>query len=157
MESLIENGIKQIDAEYIDSLLKDNVWEIDSPLTQQLYNDLINHYRSRIGKDIRIYCEIGKHILVPDDNGIQQNKKHVGFKLDIGIYSPEKKRFVLGIEMDGTIYHKGNRKAFCDAQRQEILEIKGWQVYRIWSSNWLNNLNAEFNKLISKIDRLIEN
>ena len=59
--------------------------------------------------------------------------------------------------MDGTIYHKEHRKAFCDAQRQEILEMKGWQVYRIWSSNWLNNLNAEFNKLISKIDRLIEN
>jgi superfamily I DNA and/or RNA helicase len=157
MESLIENGIKQIGAEYVDSLLKDNILEIDSPLTQQLYNDLINHYSSRIGKDIKIYCGIGKHILVPDDSRMQQNKKHVGFKLDIGIYSPKKKRFVLGIEMDGTIYHKWHRKAFCDAQRREILEIKGWQVYRIWSSNWLNNLNAEFNKLISKIDRLIEN
>jgi hypothetical protein len=157
MESLIENGIKQIDAEYIDSLLKDNILEIDSPLTKQLYNELINHYRSRIGKDIKIYCGIGKHILVPDDNEIQQNEKHIGFKLDIGIYSPKKKRFVLGIEMDGTIYHKGHRKAFCDTQRQEILEIKGWQIYRVWSNNWLNNLTAEFNKLISKIDKLIEN
>ncbi|GHT23599.1 hypothetical protein AGMMS49953_04460 [Endomicrobiia bacterium] len=54
-----------------------------------------------------------------------KNIKHIGFKLDIGIYSPKKKRFVLGIEMDGTIYHKGHRKAFCDAQRQEILEMKG--------------------------------
>ncbi|GHT08289.1 hypothetical protein AGMMS49573_07990 [Endomicrobiia bacterium] len=58
-----------------------------------------------------------------------KNIKHIGFKLDIGIYSPKKKRFVLGIEMDGTIYHKGHRKAFCDAQRQEILEMKGWEVY----------------------------
>lgn len=64
MESLIENEIKQIDEEYIDSLLKSNVLEIDSPLTQQLYNELINHYRLRTGKDIKIYCGIGKRILI---------------------------------------------------------------------------------------------
>jgi hypothetical protein len=29
--------------------------------------------------------------------------------------------------MDETINRKEHRKALCDAQRQEIFEIKGWQ------------------------------
>lgn len=82
-EDLPINGIKQIGAEYIDSLLKDNVLEVDSPLMKQLCN-------SRIGKDIKIYCGIIIQILVPDDSGI---KKHVDFKLDTDII----KRFVFGI------------------------------------------------------------
>jgi len=57
--------------------------------------------------------------------------------------------------MDGATYHRGFSKAFSDAQRQEILETKGWKIYRIWSTNWLNDVNAEFNKLTSEIDALI--
>jgi hypothetical protein len=65
---------------------------------QQLYNDLINHYHSRVGR----------HILVTDGSGIQQNEKHVGFKLDIVIYIfTKKKQFVFGVEMYRTIYHNG--------------------------------------------------
>jgi len=154
MESLIENGTKQINEAYMDSLLKGNVDEIDSPLTQQLYNKLIDYYRSR-EKELKIYCEVGWHLLIPDYSGIRQNKKNIGFRLDIGIYSLKKKRFILGIEMDGATYHKGFNKAFSDAQRQEILEIKGWNIYRIWSTNWLNDANEEFKKLTSKIDTLI--
>jgi len=90
MEILIKNA-KQTDEEYIDSILKNNVFEIDSPLTQQLYDKLTDYYSSR-KEDIKIYCEVGWHLLVPDDSGIRQNKKHVGFRIDIGIYSPEKKQ-----------------------------------------------------------------
>jgi len=154
IESLIENGTKQINEAYMDSLLKNNVNEIDSPLTQQLYNKLIDYYRPR-EKELKIYCEVGWHLLIPDYSGIRQNKKNIGFRLDIGIYSLKKNRFILGIEMDGATYHRGFNKAFSDAQRQEILEIKGWQIYRIWSTNWLNDTNEEFKKLTSKIDTLI--
>ena len=57
--------------------------------------------------------------------------------------------------MDGATYHSGYIKQFSDAQRQEILETKGWNMYRIWSTNWLNDIDAEFKKLVSKIDSLI--
>jgi hypothetical protein len=64
---------------------------------QQLYNDLINHYNLRVGN----------HILVTYGSGIQQNEKHVGFKLDIGVYiHKKKKQFVFGVEMYRTLYHK---------------------------------------------------
>ena len=57
--------------------------------------------------------------------------------------------------MDGATHHSGYIKQFSDAQRQEILETKGWNIYRIWSTNWLNDIDKEFKKLVSTIDSLI--
>jgi hypothetical protein len=155
LQSVIEKRRYDVNEQYMDDLLKDNELRIDSPLTQELYNKLCSYYKERLSKDIKIYCEVGWLMRVPDKTSLQRHKNHVGFRLDIGIYSSNKKCFVLGIEMDGAMYHRGYRQAFCDAQRQETLEAKGWQVYRIWSTNWLNNIDYEFKKLTDKIDELL--
>ncbi|MDR3306353.1 MAG: DUF2075 domain-containing protein [Endomicrobium sp.] len=152
LQSVIEKSNYDVNEQYIDDLLKDNELRIDSPLTEELYNRLRSHYRERLNKDIKIYCEVGWLMRVPDKTSLQ---RHVGFRLDIGIYSPNKKYFVLGIEMDGAMYHKGSKRAFVDAQRQKTLETKGWKVYRIWSTNWLNNIDDEFKKLTDKINELL--
>jgi hypothetical protein len=152
LQSVIEKVKYNVNEQYIDDLLKDNESKIDSPLTQELYNKLVLNYKERLNKDMRVYCEVGWLMRVPDKANLQRYKNHAGFRLDIGIYSLNKKCFVLGIEMDGTTYHKGHKRAFCDAQRQETLEAKGWQVYRIWSTNWINNMDYEFKKLTDKIN-----
>ncbi|MCA6070014.1 MAG: hypothetical protein LE180_02710 [Endomicrobium sp.] len=155
LSTIIEKSKYEINEQYVDDLLKDNALRIDSPLTQQLYDKLCSYYSARLNKDVKIYCEVGWLMRVPDRESLQRHRKYVGFRLDIGIYSKNKQCFVLGIEMDGAMYHKGHRRAFCDAQRQETLETKGWEVYRIWSTNWINSIDSEFNKLVVKIDKLL--
>ena len=54
--------------------------------------------------------------------------------------------------MDGAMYHSGYDKEQSDYIRQKVLESKGWELYRIWSTNWLNDGELEFSKLVEKID-----
>ena len=39
---------------------------------------------------------------------------------------------------------------------QDILEMKGWNIYRIWSTNWIKDTNHEFVKLTEEIDHLLD-
>lgn len=156
MLSLLTNAGQEVDENYLEDLLGPNATNIDSPPTQELYDKLVDHYDEKLGTDIKIWCEVGWNMLIPDTEARDKNRKNVGYRLDIGIYSPKKKRFVLGIEMDGATYHSGFAKEFADQQRQETLEMKGWHIYRIWSINWLNDSDAEFNELVAEIDRLLE-
>jgi very-short-patch-repair endonuclease len=55
--------------------------------------------------------------------------------------------------MDGAAYHSGFDKEHSDYERQKVLLSKGWDLYRIWSTNWLNDQGAEFNKLTQAIDK----
>jgi hypothetical protein len=71
-----------------------------------------------------------------------------GFRIDIGVVHPEKPgRFVLGIECDGATYHSSRVARDRDRLRQEILEGLGWNIYRIWSTSWFRDRNAEIERL----------
>ena len=150
--ALLTNAGRQIDEDYLEQMLGHNAENIDSPLTQELYDKLLEYFGDRIGNELKIWCEVGYKIIIPDRESIVKNNYNVGYRIDIGIYSVRRKRFILGIEMDGATYHSGFYKQFSDAQRQEILESKGWNLYRIWSTNWLYDTQKEFSDLIKVIE-----
>ena len=58
-------------------------------------------------------------------------------------------------EMDGAMYHSGFDKEQSDYNRQKVLEDKGWELYRIWSTNWLDDTDREFSRLTQLIDKNI--
>jgi|GEM_PF-1265684 len=154
MEGLLENAGRQIDEEWLESELGRNVDYIDSPLAAELYEKLSEYLRQKYDGGVRVWCEVGYKIRTPDYESKKANDYNVGYRIDLGVYSRKHKRFILGIEMDGAAYHTGFSKEFSDAQRQIILESKGWTVYRIWSKDWIDNREAEFNKLIQTIDEI---
>ncbi len=153
MKALLESAGEQADTTYLDRRLGQNASWFDSPLTEQLYDKLTDYYSDKIGQDIKIYSEVGWNLLIPTGEGIDKNETNVGFRIDLGIYSVKYRKFVLGIEMDGAMYHSGFDKEHSDFSRQKVLEEKGWDLYRIWSTNWLNDNEREFNKLTEKIDK----
>lgn len=157
MRSLLQNAGEDTDYLYLEHTLGDNVNHFDSPLTEQLYHKLEEHYSSRIGKTLKIYSEVGWNLLLPTGEGINQNERNIGFRIDLGIYSITEKRFILGVEMDGAAYHIGYYKEQSDYNRQQVLESKGWTLHRIWSTNWLNDEQREFERLTARIDSLLEN
>lgn len=153
MKALLQNAGEVTDTTYLDRKLGGNVNWFDSPLTQHLYEKLTEHYADQLGHSIKIYSEVGWHLLIPTGEGIDANERNVGFRIDLGIFSTKHKKFVLGIEMDGAMYHSGFDKEQSDYNRQKVLEEKGWGLYRIWSTNWLDDTDREFGRLVQIIDK----
>ena len=79
-----------------------------------------------------------------------------GFFIDIGVLSPVRSGdFLLGIECDGAAYHSSSSVRDRDRLRQEILESKGWQIHRIWSTNWFHARQAEIDRLKRVLDEAV--
>jgi very-short-patch-repair endonuclease len=71
-----------------------------------------------------------------------------GFFIDIGVYDPrEAGHYLIGIECDGATYHSSRSARDRDKIRQEILEGLGWNIYRIWSTDWFHRGLQEREKL----------
>jgi very-short-patch-repair endonuclease len=60
-----------------------------------------------------------------------------GFFIDIGVKHPRKDgQYIMGIECDGAAYHSSKSARDRDRIRQDVLESMGWQIGRIWSTDW---------------------
>ncbi len=79
-----------------------------------------------------------------------------GFFIDIGVYHPGRDgEFLLGIECDGATYHSAKSVRDRDILRQSILESKGWNIHRIWSTDWFKSRDSEIEKVIQVLDKLM--
>ena len=78
-----------------------------------------------------------------------------GYFIDLAVKDPrDPQRYLLGIECDGASYHSAKSARDRDRLRQEILEQKGWRLYRIWSTDWFNDPEREAKKLLSHLHAL---
>jgi hypothetical protein len=77
----------------------------------------------------------------------------VGFKIDIGVSNEDYPHgYIAGIECDGATYHSGASARDRDRIRQDVLEGLGWEIYRIWSTDWFSNPEVETQKLVSWLE-----
>ncbi len=53
----------------------------------------------------------------------------------------------MGVECDGAAYHSSVSARDRDRLRQEVLEGLGWNLYRIWSTDWFEDPRRETEKL----------
>ncbi|MGY3230984.1 very-short-patch-repair endonuclease [Luteibacter sp. HA06] len=68
---------------------------------------------------------------------VQRQVGLAGFFIDLAITDPERPgRFLLGIECDGAAYHDAQSARDRDRLRQQVLEDHGWNLHRIWSTDW---------------------
>jgi very-short-patch-repair endonuclease len=71
-----------------------------------------------------------------------------GYFIDLGVYHPEKPaEFLLGIECDGATYHSSVVARDRDRIREEVIRSRGWDIYRIWSTDWFQNRGLETDRL----------
>lgn len=78
-----------------------------------------------------------------------------GFFIDIAVLDPGKpSRYLMGIECDGATYHSAKSARDRDRLRQAILERLGWNIQRIWSTDWFKNPMSELKPIIAELDRL---
>ena len=78
------------------------------------------------------------------------------FFLDIGVRDPkEPHEFIAAVECDGASYHSSKSARDRDRLRQEILENLGWNIIRIWSTDWFRDPAGELARVSSELKRLI--
>jgi hypothetical protein len=76
-----------------------------------------------------------------------------GFYLDLAIVDPENPgRYILGIECDGQTYANAKSATDRDRLRTQVLELFGWNIYRLWSTDWYRNPERELQRLIATIE-----
>ena len=79
-----------------------------------------------------------------------------GFFIDVAARHPKREgAFVLGIECDGASYHSARSARDRDRLRQSILENLGWNIHRIWSTDWFKNPQGEVARVISRIEKIL--
>lgn len=79
-----------------------------------------------------------------------------GFFIDLGVGHPAYPHgYVCGVECDGATYHSSRSARERDRLRQEILEGLGWNLVRVWSTDWYEDREATGRKLITKLQRLV--
>ncbi|HLO40919.1 MAG TPA: DUF4011 domain-containing protein, partial [Phycisphaerales bacterium] len=63
-----------------------------------------------------------------------------GYRVDLAIRDPARPgRYLLGIECDGASYHSGKTARDRDRLRQAVLRSLGWNITRVWSTDWRIN------------------
>lgn len=107
----------------------------DSPFEEAVYNYLN-------GKGYKLATQVGCS----------------GYRIDIAIKHPSISGcYVLAVECDGASYHSSKNARERDRLRQDVLENMGWSFYRIWSTDWIKDPNAEGERLVKAIERAIDN
>ena len=80
-----------------------------------------------------------------------------GYRIDLAVVDPENSgRYLLGIECDGANYHRAKTARDRDRIREAILRDLGWELHRIWSTDWWTNPGREVEKIKRAIERASE-
>lgn len=105
-----------------------------------------------------------KHTLIQsiaghlDRNGIKvkTNIGTSGYRVDIGIVDPmHTQKYILGVLVDGKNYF--NTKTTNDRELliPDVLQSLGWNIYRIWTLDWIKNKEKILADIQAEIQRIL--
>ena len=96
------------------------------------------------------------NFLVSHGYTIQPQVGMKGFFIDLGIVHPENENiFLCGIECDGATYHSSRSARDRDRLRQQILESRGWKIFRIWSTDWFYRRAKQEKELLDALQQML--
>jgi len=78
-----------------------------------------------------------------------------GYFIDLAVQDPgQPGRYLMGVECDGATYHSAKSARDRDRLRQSVLEGLGWNIQRIWSTDWFKNPQAQLKPIIEQLHKL---
>lgn len=80
-----------------------------------------------------------------------------GFRIDLGIVHPDEPgRFLAGIEADGATYHSAKTARDRDKLRENVLRGLGWEILRIWSTDWWIDRRDALERVHARLKEALE-
>jgi very-short-patch-repair endonuclease len=78
------------------------------------------------------------------------------FRIDLGIVDPDSPGdFLVGVECDGATYHRSATARDRDKVRAAVLEGLGWNLLRVWSTDWFVDQEREIERLHAKLESIL--
>ncbi|MFJ2318772.1 DUF3320 domain-containing protein [Pseudomonas sp. NPDC087817] len=78
------------------------------------------------------------------------------FRIDLGVIHPDSPgRFLAGIECDGATYHRSATARDRDKLREYVLRGLGWEIVRIWSTDWWVDALGTAEKVHQQLSELL--
>lgn len=75
------------------------------------------------------------------------------YRIDLGVKHRDYPHgFMLGVECDGATYHSAKSVRDRDRLREAVLRGLGWDIYRIWSTDWFDDPDGEMQKLLDYLN-----
>lgn len=78
-----------------------------------------------------------------------------GYRIDLAVRDPKTPgRYLLGIECDGAAYHSAKTARDRDRLREAVLRNLGWNIERIWSTDWRINPDRALRSIEQRLAQL---
>lgn len=79
------------------------------------------------------------------------------FRVDLGVVHPNfAGRYLAGVECDGATYHRSATARDRDKLREQVLRGLGWEIVRIWSTDWWVNPGGTLERVHEALTELLE-
>lgn len=80
-----------------------------------------------------------------------------GFRIDLGIRHPDLPgAYLAGVECDGATYHSAATARDRDKVREQVLTGLGWNMLRVWSTDWWYDAAGCADRLHTALNSLLE-
>ncbi|WAG79109.1 DUF3320 domain-containing protein [Metapseudomonas furukawaii] len=78
------------------------------------------------------------------------------FRIDLAVIDPDAPgRYLAGVECDGATYHRSATARDRDKLREQVLRGLGWDILRIWSTDWWIDPNGTAQKVHERLEALL--
>ncbi|MBS1159525.1 MAG: helicase related protein [Proteobacteria bacterium] len=78
------------------------------------------------------------------------------FRIDLGVVHPDLAgRYLAGIECDGATYHRSATARDRDKLREQVLRGLGWEIERIWSTDWWVDPGGTLERVHTRLNDLL--
>ncbi|WP_371766587.1 DUF3320 domain-containing protein [Massilia sp.] len=79
------------------------------------------------------------------------------FRVDLGVVHPDAPgTYLCGVECDGATYHRSATARDRDMLREQVLRGLGWEIVRIWSTDWWIDRAGTLEKVHAELERLLD-
>jgi very-short-patch-repair endonuclease len=79
-----------------------------------------------------------------------------GYRIDLGVRHPAALgMYALGIECDGAMYHSSRAARDRDRLGEGVLRNLGWNLHRIWGTDWYRNRPQAEQRLREAVERAV--
>ncbi len=79
------------------------------------------------------------------------------YRIDLGIVHPDRPgEYLAGVECDGAVYHSAATARDRDKVREAVLRQLGWDLVRVWSTDWWIDRRAALDRLEEALQRLFK-
>jgi REase_MTES_1575/Protein of unknown function (DUF3320) len=79
------------------------------------------------------------------------------FRVDLGVVHPDfAGRYLAGVECDGATYHRSATARDRDKLREQVLRGLGWEIVRVWSTDWWVNPGGTLDRVHHRLVELLE-